>query len=269
MITGYNLPHLDKFSIEELNLLSNSLPKGLTYRMYGGEESRGFVLSDKMIEFITTVEGKVILVIVNRYAAQTHTRMLEDAGISVEYEYENEQYIFPPPTIFQFRDWIDFNFNKAKYYERLAQRHLADYAAQGKYYSLPAQVNQNVGYKAYAKVFLNSIMEFTIDLHVFGDDPAQLRGNLQWYKDNARGRKISVLEFNGLRNDRRESLFKNTAYHSTRHAQLINIINEYSDEVLYFTLAANPATQNWNNPSYLHKYYVDTVVVNEIWSVWS
>lgn len=276
-MTGYNLPHLLWLSREQLDKLANQLPKGLTYRMYGGEETINFRITPDIIEWLQEVEGRVLLVYKMQSPDNFEYNRQQLIANSIPIKgicHENERYFFPAPTIFKFRDWLLWMFNKAQYYRDLAQEHLIDLAVDMAnthypvYVSLPAKVNQNPGYMAYAARFLDSDLDFTIDLHVYGDQLEQLQANLEWYERNSQGRRISCLEFNGLSNLREFSIWKNTSYHAVKHQQLLNLLNQHTDEILYFTLVANDRTQHWRNPSYLHKYEVREFCINTIFNVW-
>lgn len=262
MITGYNTPQIQAFSRKELQLLAGVLPKGLTMRVNGGEESRYFDFTEDFKWFLDEVGARVIWVDVNKQ---------EPNHPVWKTEWENEQYIFPAPNIWtDFRGWLRFNFQKADYFRDLAKEHLAlaGYIAPD-IYNLPLQVNQNVGYKAYAMEFLASPLSFDVDLHVFGDDPTQFRNNLKWYKANT-NRKIHLLEFRGTPNKPKGLVdsISNEAQ-KARHDLLLTIaVQELGDqlgEVCYFCLAANRAALRWKNPSYLHRYeVVNNVVVDRL-----
>lgn len=283
---GYNACHLAEFSREELHRLANVLPQGLTYRIYGGFESLYFDLTDRLCEFLAEVRGNVIVTMMKGMETKVENdiRFMQTYGIAIKgIEYDNERWGYEP-NIFT-DSWgavWRFVFNKRGYYTDLAWRHITDLNNElnnpnsplhdfDLYYSLPLKVNQNVGYKAYADIFLRYGPEFVIDSHIFGDDPAQTRANLQWLKDHSEGRDMAVLEFNERPTDRTQaSALTNSDLSVTRFRALLNVIEPFTDEVLYFTLAANPVTQNWRNPSYLHKYFVTSQsVTNEIQRVWS
>lgn len=272
-ITGYNLPHLGEFTQRELNLLREELPKGLTYRLYGGEESKYYTITQKMIDFLRDVEGKVLLVGDQVLIDST----LESYDIPVVgKEYLNEPYIFPTPNIWRdFWGWVKFTFDRVGYYRDLAKQHLEAIKPimADEYVSLPLKVMQNGAYQSYAKVFLDTADFFHIDLHVFGDDPDKFADNLTWYKVHSKGRPIHFGEFSGTTNERMQAtLLKNTEEHRIRHHELMdiaqNVLGDQLGEVLYFTLAANETTQGWKNPSYLHRYYVGDSVENTIPNVW-
>lgn len=292
LITGYNLPHLAKFSQGELDALAEVLPKGLVYRMYGGEESRTFTLTLKVLQFLEDVDGSIVYVwTLDNAFNDEHITALNDASIPIKaIEYENERYIFDPPT---WRDgfwkWFDFNFRKAKYYSNLAVNHIWDWASfvydnnQYKKHAinLPLKVNQNIGFRFYAKQWLYEIglstaLDIQIDLHVFGDDLEQFRQNLEWYKANT-NRTINIYEFNGLENNRAENdEYKNSNYHDSSHRELLEIakdvLGDQLGDVLYFTLASGRVSQTWSNPPYLNKYETKLIpggyaVVNTIENV--
>lgn len=294
LITGYDLPHLATFSQGELDALADVLPKGLTYRMYGGEESRTFELSLPVRNFLRSVEGQVVYVAVKEKlnesingvsGVSSDLDLLRAGNIPVKaIEYENERYLFDPPTWRDgFWNWYNFNFRKAKYYRELADKHILEWADWEErpiqdIINLPLKVNQNIGYKSYASQWIKYHFGFQIDLHVFGDDPEQFRANLEWYKANTQ-RKINIYEFNGLENNRQENdEYKNSDYHKRSHDELLVIANDVLGDqlgdVLYFTLASGRVSQTWSNPPYLHKYETKLipggyVVINTIDKVWT
>lgn len=266
-ISGYNTPHLQEFSRTQLSLLAEVLPKGLTMRLHGGEESRTFQMSEKVADFLREIEADVITVWTP-----------EQPRFGSITEWENELYYITPPTMLQFRDWIMFNFRKNIYYAERAKKDFYRFAEwfagapEGTkiIINLPLLVHQNMGYKAYAQEWLKwgAYADFEIDLHLYGGSPAQLRKNLEWYRNNT-DKPIHFLEFNGLSNDRTLHIAnKNSEYHRDNTEALLDVIDdvlgEQAGEILHFTLAANQNALNWQNSSYLHRYEVTNVVTDTL-----
>ena len=268
MLTGYNLPHLAKFTERELNALAEILPKGLTYRIYGGNESRNYETTVIQREFLRKVEAKIIHVFTWEAARQfwSDHAILKASFESYQIQYENEQYIFNAPNFWtDRRGWWKYVTNKGGYYRDRAKADLETFTQWRRaplvqqcapvYISLPLNVNQNIGYKEYAKVFYNSGIEFKTDVHIYGNDPAQTAANLRWHKDQGAG-EMSAFEFYGLKNTRQAAKDKNGGYHKSRTADLFRVCQPYLTEILHFTLAANQKAMKWQNPPFLHRYYV-------------
>lgn len=272
-ISGFNLPHLGNFTKAEFDALADYMIErgmtGMTMRYYGGNESKYYTPTDDMWAFLERINAKLIFV----------TPFSEEDAPT---EYLNEPYLFAPPTIWQgWREWAFYTFNKNGYYKQRAKddlEYIKSFNNPNTIVSLPLKVTQNGAFREYAKVFLQSGYDFEIDLHVFGGDPVRFYNNLQWYKENAQGRKIHFLEFFGTTNTRGDQRpEKNSDGHAWLHNELLRIMDivlgDQVGEVLIFTLAANEeALDRWHPDSqpFLHTFEIrNGQVVNTIPNVMS
>lgn len=261
--------HLLHFSPEQLDKLADELPKGRTWRLYGGNESRDFSLEQKLIDFVKGNEGQVAMVMTkgNEVRDQSHYLQLEAAGVPIStVQWENEHFalVGPEPGFWgAIRWWL---FRTEVYREagrRMADQIFGWYSQRQRVFNIPVMVTQNPNWKAYAEGALSSDAPFDIGLNVYGRQrderyPEQLRQNLAWISARKKNRRLRVVEYNPCWYDgqKRTNLQdKNSDFAVASHRVHMATFSDFGViEVLLNTVAGNETTASWANPPYFHQF---------------
>lgn len=281
MKIGFNLPHLAKFSRAELQALAAYLPKGLTYRLYGGEETRTYEMTEDMLYFLKEAQGRTVVVFQkdSESIGRDWVARLSRAGVTVApSQWENELYSKVVPIPRTFFERLQFLFARPAFerdfYRKQGAADAARAVSEGcRVFNIPVMVTQNANFMAYAEGALSIGATYTIDLHVYGRQRegeayfTQLRENLAWIKGKSKGRPIEVLEYNPTWHNgpAREFLDDiNTPLARSSHDRHMAEFERVGIEVvLWYCLASNAKSDAWSNYPYFNYCYVDSTGVTE------
>lgn len=295
-ISGFNLLHLMKFTRDEVLRLADVVPSGMTYRLYGGEESVEYTYDNDrpflelIIEFMERSKARSLIVVAEpgyeKQGIREVVDLFQDHGVFVEYiQCGNEEYYKPQLNNRweAFMAWLD----PRGYYRKKAEEHVDDNRKFIRYmgdvlrpetdlvFNIPVKVNQNGNWAAYVQKIaqLNAFDHY--DLHIY---PEQYHANTveQFTENIARLRQIlgedvtfSTFEYypgwhKGA--ERYQLDFKNTFEQRAINEDMLLLYDQARfKEVVIFHLAGNEDTERWRNAPVFNVYQVrPDKIVNEL-----